>query len=51
MGELSTDIIKNALKQLIVRTNISVGSDVYAAVLEKYHNYSDRKYAQILKNL
>ena len=51
MVELSSDIIKNALKQLIVRTNISVGSDVYAALLEKYRNSSNRKYAQILKNL
>ena len=47
MGELSTDIIKNALKKLIVRTNVSVGSDVYAAILEKYSKSSDRKYAQI----
>lgn len=51
MGELSTDIIKNALKKLIFRTNISVGSDVYHAIVKKYHKLSDRKYAQILKNL
>ena len=51
MVELSSDIIKNALKKLIVRTNVSVGSDVYAAILEKYSKSSDRKYAQILKNL
>ena len=51
MGELSTDMIKNALKKLIVRTNISVGSDIYYSILKKYHKFSDIKYAQILKNL
>ncbi len=51
MPEISTDIIKNTVKNLSKAANINLCYDVYTAIAEKYKITNKKKYSQILENI